>query len=89
MEVDEWIINRFNEKKETKNVGHGVALYADPFISYLAEESVQNYLIESVVYYINLPNKLEVIDEEMFNHIKDDIMQNIKVTSEESENYEK
>ncbi|MNF10250.1 hypothetical protein D3C80_2111350 [compost metagenome] len=55
----------------------------------MAEESVQNYLIESVVYYINLPNKLEVIDEEMFNHIKDDIMQNIKVTSEESENYEK
>ncbi|MNT75618.1 hypothetical protein D3C72_2145280 [compost metagenome] len=84
LKVDDWITKKFKEKKESKIVGHGVAVYKDPFISYLAEESELNYVIESVVCFINLPNKLEAIDEDIFEYIKDNVIQKVDKTDEES-----
>ncbi|MNV43632.1 hypothetical protein D3C71_1353490 [compost metagenome] len=50
----------------------------------MAEESELNYVIESVVCFINLPNKLEAIDEDIFEYIKDNVIQKVDKTDEES-----
>lgn len=68
----------FKDRKDSKYVGNGVAFYKKQFISYLAEESVEDYLIESVISYIISPNKLKVIDEGIYKYIKDNVFDSIE-----------
>jgi hypothetical protein len=63
----------YSDKKKTRKVAYGVAIYKNPFISYLAEESEIEYLLESLVFYVIQPNKLKYVDEKIFNYIENNI----------------
>jgi hypothetical protein len=49
--VDEYVANLYESKQKTKKISHGSVAYSDPFISYMAENSKDEYLIESVIFY--------------------------------------
>lgn len=78
LKVNEKIEEMFKERKASKYVGNGVAFYKLQFISYLAEESAYDYLLESVISYITSPNKLKSIDEKIFNYIKEELFNSIE-----------
>jgi len=70
IDIEDLVVSIFNNKKESKEVGGNAAIYKDLFISYLAEESPKSYLIESIIFYIYKPNRLKIIDREIFNYIE-------------------
>lgn len=76
--VDDWVNEKYNERINSKHVGHGMAIFQKPFISYLAQDSANSYLIESVVAYVNQPTKLKSLDSEMFDYIKNHIFDSIE-----------
>lgn len=78
LEFSNEVESLFKERKDSKYVGNGVAFYKKQFISYLAEESVSDYLVESVVSYIVNPNKLKAIDEQVYDYIKENVFDSIE-----------
>ena len=73
VKVNDEVKKIYNNKVKTKKVAHGVAIYQDPFISYLAEESEYEYLLESIVFYIVQPNKLQYVDEKIYKYIEENL----------------
>lgn len=78
IQVDNWIKNKFEERKQSKHIGYGLVIYEKPFISYLAQESAGDYLLESAIAYVNQPKKLKAIDNEIFEYIKENIFKGIQ-----------
>jgi hypothetical protein len=72
-EVSEKVQEMFNDKIRSKVICNGSVFYKKPFISYLAEDSAESYLIESITYYINQKFKLEKVDRDIFDYIKNNI----------------
>lgn len=78
LKVDGWVQKRYDEKINSKHIGNGIVIYQDPFISYLSRETPEDYLLESVVYYINQPKKLRELDKQMFDYIKENVFNGIQ-----------
>lgn len=78
VEVTDWVKDRYDEKIKSKHIGAGIAVFQDPFVSYLAQDTVEDYLIESVVAYVNQPIKLKTTDISMFNYVKENIFNSIE-----------
>ncbi|MDF2534314.1 MAG: hypothetical protein K0R18_471 [Bacillales bacterium] len=76
--VTEWVKNRYTEKVNSKHIGTGIAVFQDPFISYLAQDTAEDYLIESTIAYVNQPNKLKSIDKSVFDYIKENIFNSVE-----------
>lgn len=76
--ISNWVNERYEEKQKTKHIGNGIVIYEDPFISYLSQETPEDYLLESVVAYINQPKKLEELDKKIFDYIKENVFNNIQ-----------
>lgn len=68
--VDDRVKQLFNEKYGTKHVGHGSIVFESQFSGYLGEDSPENFLLESFVTYVVHPNKLRLIDGEVYEYIE-------------------
>lgn len=81
-DFDENILNWFKEKYmnmiDKKTILNDIVIYKKPFISFMAEIDYNNYLIESIIYYILDGKSLQAIDEETFNYIKTNIFNNLE-----------
>lgn len=73
IKVSEDVKKIYEDKIKTKKVAHGVAIYKDPFVSYLAEDSPFDYLLESLIFYVAQSNKLKYVDEKIYNYIKENL----------------
>ncbi|MNM43639.1 hypothetical protein D3C81_545200 [compost metagenome] len=78
IKVDSWVIEKYNERVDSKHFGYGMTIFQKPFVSYLAQDSAESYLIESVVAYVNQSSKLKSLDAEMFDYIKNNIFDSIE-----------
>ncbi len=77
MEKDlEWWKIEYYNKQKTKYIGDDVGLYANPFISYIAEQNYESYFVESAIYYILTPQLLKDVDPENYNQLKHTIFEN-------------
>lgn len=76
--LDDEIKELYETKKHSRHLGNGVVIYENPFISYLAQETPEDYLLESVISYINQPKKLQEVDKKIFEYIKVKIFNNIQ-----------
>ena len=74
----DWFKDKYNEKIKDKNVVDDIVIYKNPFISFISEIDHVNYLKESIVYYIIDKEKLERLDIETFNYIKENIFNNLE-----------
>jgi hypothetical protein len=74
-DLEWWKIEYYNKQK-TKYIGDDVGLYANPFISYIAEQNYESYFLESAIYYILNPQLLKDIDPENYNQLKHTIFEN-------------
>lgn len=78
LKINDTVNEIFEQKINSRHIGNGLVIYQDPFVSYLAQESSEDYLLESVVDYVNQPKKLQAIDEKMFNYIKENVFNNVQ-----------
>lgn len=68
-----WWEEEYKKKQESKYVGDNVAIYAEPFVSYIAEQDYKSYFLESAIYFILDPDLLKVIDQENYNQLQKQI----------------
>jgi hypothetical protein len=73
-----WWTNAYNNKQKSKYVGDKVALYSEPFVSYIAEQNAQSYFIESAIYYVINPKFLKTIDADNYDRLKEFVFNNIE-----------
>jgi hypothetical protein len=64
-----WWTEQYYKKQEHKYVGDNVALYTEPFISYIAEQNDKYYFLESAIYYILSPQLLKDTDPDNYNKL--------------------
>ncbi|AEO93286.1 gp15 [Bacillus phage G] len=76
--IDNWVTDRYQTKIDSKYVGNGIVIYQDPFVNQLAQDSPFDYLLESIIVYVNKPKQLEVLDKEIFDYIKEKIFNGIQ-----------
>jgi hypothetical protein len=66
----EWWRDKFARKLSSKFIGDNCALFADPFINYIAEQDYESYFIESSIAYILDASLLKDIDLECYERLK-------------------
>jgi len=73
-----WWKEQYYKKQKSKYIGDDVAMYSNPFISYIAEQSYELYFLESAIYYILSPKLLKDIDGDNYEKLKHEVFNNIE-----------
>lgn len=70
VEDQQWWKEKYEEGIKDDKIGEGLSLTKSIFVNYLSRESLEDFILESIVFYINNPNTLRGIDEKVYNKIK-------------------
>lgn len=74
----EWWQDEYYKRQKEKYILDDIAIYVQPFISYLAEQDYKSYFLESVINYILNPQFLKSIDSGCYEKLKHLVFNNIE-----------
>jgi phage gp46-like protein len=73
-----WWKDKYFKMQESKYIGDSAAVYAEPFINYIAEQNAESYFLESAIAYILQPKLLKDIDSTNYDKLKQSIFKGIE-----------
>lgn len=75
----EWWNNEFEEKSKNIAIGDAVNIHKSPFVNYMAQTSLEDFILESIVFYVNNPLLLKATDNDVYEKINSDIFNGVKI----------
>ena len=66
----DWWKEKYEEGVQEDKIGEGLSLTKSVFVNHLSRLSVESFILESIVFYVNNPTVLRGIDEEVYYEIK-------------------
>lgn len=68
---EDWWKSKFEDGNKEDKIGEGLSITKSVFVNYLSRQSVEDFILESIVFYVNNPASLRGIDEEVYYKIKE------------------
>lgn len=73
-----WWSNKIEDYSKDKQVGEGFSIKKSVFVNYLSRNSLEDFILESIVFYVNDPYNLLMINKEVFYKLKSDLFNGVQ-----------
>lgn len=74
----QWWESKFEDKSKQLSIGQAVNIPKSPFVNFLAQTSMKDFILESIVCYVNNPFLLQATDSEVYEKISSDVFNGMK-----------